>query len=197
MLARPACRPLTHVVVAGALGLACATGPGASQPAAAAPVVARRLTSTQELSTACVTTGPELCFNATDDNCNGVIDEGCGVATGVLQFMIAWGDSVADVDLVVFDASGARVAKGKRAGGLSLEKNCPADDCRGQNIENVFFDGAEPPPGRYAIEVRLVEPHGAELPVKVRFSARVGARVYFASLALARAQDKESFAFEL
>ena len=48
---------------------------------------------------ACTPTGPEICFNAVDDNCNGVIDEGCGIATGPLQFTIAWGDNPADVDL--------------------------------------------------------------------------------------------------
>ncbi len=58
---------------------------------------------------ACTPTGPELCFNAVDDNCNGVIDEGCGLATGQLQFTIAWGSSPADVNLVVVTPSGDRV----------------------------------------------------------------------------------------
>ena len=49
------------------------------------------------LDTACTPTGPELCFNAIDDNCNGVIDEGCGVQTGLLQFAIAWSEEAADV----------------------------------------------------------------------------------------------------
>src|SRR6516162_5067159 len=48
-----------------------------------------------DLVMACTPTGPELCFNAVDDNCNGVIDEGCGMATGPLQFTVAWGDSPA------------------------------------------------------------------------------------------------------
>ena len=59
---------------------------------------------------ACTPTGPEICFNAVDDNCNGVIDEGCGVLTGVLQFTIAWGDSPADVDLIVTDPDGERAS---------------------------------------------------------------------------------------
>src|SRR5258706_11894510 len=118
---------------------------------------------------ACTPTGPELCFNANDDNCNGVIDEGCGSQTGVLQFMIAWGDSPADVDLIVTDPNGARVHKGNRSisSGLQLEKNCPEEACHGQNVENVFFEGNEPPRGKYVVEVKLVDPKGADLPVKV------------------------------
>src|SRR5579884_2661346 len=61
------------------------------------------------LETACTPTGPEQCFNAIDDNCNGVIDEGCGEETGVLQFTIAWGGSPADVNLVVVTPASERV----------------------------------------------------------------------------------------
>ena len=45
------------------------------------------------LERACTPSGPELCFNARDDNCNGIIDEGCGVSTGLVQFVIAWDDA--------------------------------------------------------------------------------------------------------
>jgi hypothetical protein len=80
---------------------------------------------------ACTPTGPELCFNANDDNCNGVIDEGCGVGTGVLQFMVAWGDSPADIDISVTDPNGSKVHKSNRttSSGLLLEKNCPEEGC--------------------------------------------------------------------
>src|SRR5207248_45794 len=90
------------------------------------------------LESACTPTGPELCFNANDDNCNGVLDEGCGMQTGPLQFMIAWGDSAADVDLVVTDPNGTRASTGGRSGSatLHLERDCPSDGCHGQNVEN-------------------------------------------------------------
>src|SRR5580704_12729703 len=93
---------------------------------------------------ACTPTGPELCFNAVDDNCNGVIDEGCGIATGPLQFTVAWGDSPADVNLRVTDPSGDFVDDDHPSNGaerLRLDRDCPKDACYGQNIENVLWGG--------------------------------------------------------
>src|SRR5690242_11379196 len=58
------------------------------------------------LESACTPTGVEMCFDARDDNCNGVIDEGCGLHTGILQFAIAWEAASADVDLNVYDPAG-------------------------------------------------------------------------------------------
>jgi len=185
-----------------ALLVAC----GPSSPGAAAPganVNAKNLSATEGVvvTAGCTPTGPELCFNANDDNCNGVIDEGCGVGTGVLQFMVAWGDSPADVDLTVLDPNGARVTKASRStpSGLQLEKNCPDDGCHQQNAENVYFDGTEPVRGRYIVEVRLVDPRNAELPVKVHLSARVGSRTWAMDLALSpgQGQDRQGFSFEL
>jgi hypothetical protein len=198
-------RALATIATSAAIALGgAACGPSA--PAASAPganVVPKNVTASEgaTITSACTPTGPELCFNALDDNCNGVIDEGCGVGTGVLQFTIAWGDSPADVDLVVIDPSGAKVHKSNRssASGLQLEKNCPEDGCHGQNVENVYFDGNEPPRGRYAVEVRLVDVHGAELPVKVRLSARLGSRTMGMAIELSpgQGQDKQGFTFEL
>ena len=197
-------RTLTASCTLVALVLALACGP--SSPGAASPganVTAKNLSATDGVvvTAGCTPTGPELCFNANDDNCNGVIDEGCGVGTGVLQFMIAWGDSPADVDLSVVDPNAARVTKGNRStpSGLQLEKNCPDDGCHQQNAENIYFDGTEPVRGRYIVEVKLVDPRGAELPVKVHLSARVGSRTWAMDLALSpgQGQDRQGFSFEL
>ncbi|MBX3264432.1 MAG: hypothetical protein KF782_32470 [Labilithrix sp.] len=183
--------------------VAAACGPSSPAAAPGANVVAKNLSASEGVvvTAGCTPTGPELCFNANDDNCNGVIDEGCGVGTGVLQFTIAWGDSPADVDLTVMDPNGARVTKGNRGtpSGLQLEKNCPDDGCHQQNTENVYFDGAEPVRGRYVVEVKLVDPRNAELPVKVHLSARVGSRTWAMDLALSPGQghDKQGFSFEL
>jgi hypothetical protein len=195
---------LSPVAIAVAVAVVAACGP--SSPGAASPganVVARNLSASEGVvvTAGCTPTGPELCFNANDDNCNGVIDEGCGLATGVLQFMVAWGDSPADVDLSVVDPNGARITKGtpKTPSGLQLEKNCPDDGCHQQNAENVYFDGAEPLRGRYLVEVKLVDPRGAELPVKVHLSARVGSRTWAMDLALSpgQGQERQGFSFEL
>ncbi len=66
-------------------------------------------------------------------------------------------------------------------------------------MENVFFEGNEPPRGKYIVEVKLVDPKGADLPVKVHLSARVGSRTYATDLAMAPAQgqDRLGFSFEL
>ena len=121
------------VVFAAGLGVVAACGP--ASPGASAPganVVAKHVVTSEGVvvTAACTPTGPELCFNANDDNCNGVIDEGCGVGTGVLQFTVAWGDSPADVDLIVTDPTpGAKVHKGNRITprASQLEKNCPGE----------------------------------------------------------------------
>lgn len=151
------------------------------------------------LETACTPAGPEMCFNAIDDNCNGVIDEGCGLATGPLQFVIAWGDNPADVDLVVTDPSGGKVrAQENRAtaSGLKLDRDCPGEQCHGQNVENVHCETADPPHGRYKVEVVITDLKGAQGPVSVRFGARIGSRSYGAELSLGRG-DRKAFTFDL
>jgi hypothetical protein len=190
------------LTVAAAVALLAACGPSAE--AAKAP--GSNLTPTHitaspgvALVMACTPTGPELCFNAVDDNCNGVIDEGCGVCTGALQFTIAWGDAPADIDLIVTDPSGAKCFEANRStpSGLRLDHDCPTEGCFGQNIENVCFEGAEPPRGRYSVEVRLADLHAASSPVKVRFGARVGNRSFGADVPLTPTDDKKAFTFDL
>jgi len=149
---------------------------------------------------ACTPTGPEICFNAVDDNCNGIIDEGCGIATGPLQFTIAWGDSPADVDLRVTDPSGDFVDDTHPTNGserLRLDRDCPKDACYGQNIENVLWGGLDPPRGSYSVDIFLDDLHGATLPIPVRFGARVGSRSYGADVTLDSKDDKKHFVFTL
>lgn len=204
------------VAVGLAAALACGPGKGADAPEAA-NLQEKNVTPGDgvELSVGCTPTGPELCFNAIDDNCNGIIDEGCGVTTGVLQFTAAWGDSPADVDLIVTDPNGDRVDETSRASksGLHLDRDCPGENgCHGQNIENIFMEGLDVPRGKYTVEVRLVDPKSASLPVKVRVSARVGNHTFGSTVSLspttgqstsaastpsAPSASRRSFSFEL
>ncbi len=149
---------------------------------------------------ACTPTGPELCFNAVDDNCNGVIDEGCGIATGPLQFTIAWGDNPADVDLHVTDPTGEIVDATHTNNGaerMRLDRDCPKDACYGQNVDNVLWGGLDPPRGNYSVDIVVSDAHGATFPIPVRFGARIGSRSYGADVLLDSKDDKKHFVFSL
>ena len=185
-------------------GLGCGAAGGAARPPPAVVVAASHLVAPAgtTIAEACTPTGPELCFNAVDDNCNGVIDEGCGLQTGLLQFVIAWGASPADVNLVVVTPQGERVPDERTRStpsGFHLDKDCPGDEgCGGQNVENVYFDGPEPPRGRYTVDITLADLHGADPPVRVRFGARLGTRSIGFDVDLAPGDSgKKTFSFDL
>jgi tRNA (guanosine-2'-O-)-methyltransferase len=134
-----------------------------------------------KLAEACTPSGVEQCFDAIDNNCNGVIDEGCGVHSGILQFTIAWDAADADVDLDVSDAGGETAQAGEPTlGGLLKDRDCPkaSGECMGQNVENVYLVEAEPQRGRYRVVVRLEKLGSATPPVKVHLGARLGQRSY-------------------
>jgi hypothetical protein len=179
---------------------ACGATTAGGKPASSIAVTHIEAPYGVTLSEACTPTGPELCFNATDDNCNGVIDEGCGIATGPLQFTVAWGESPADVDLRVTDPSGDFVDDSHPTNGaerLRLDRDCPKDACYGQNIENVLWGGLDPPRGSYSVDVFLDDLHGATLPITIRFGARIGSRSYGTDLTLDSKDDKKHFVFTL
>ena len=154
------------------------------------------------LQQACTPTGPELCFNAIDDNCNGVIDEGCGLQTGVLQFMIAWAASTVDVNLVVTTPKNERVPDERTRStpsGFHLDRDCPGDEgCLGQNVEDVYFEGSDPPRGHYVVEIVLVDLHGIDPPVPVHLGVRLGARSVGFDVELAPGEDaRKTLSFDL
>ncbi len=151
-------------------------------------------------SIARVPTGPETCFDAQDNNGNGLIDEGCGIRTGIVQFAIAWDESTADVDLLVTDPKGELVDVGRvSSAGLVKERDCPGKhlECHGQNFENVYLDGDEPKRGRYRVRIRLEPPLTEDGPVRVTFGARVGPRSYSAEIELTRPEEEREMTFVL
>lgn len=148
---------------------------------------------------ACTPSGVEICFNATDDNCNGVIDEGCGIHTGLLQFAIAW-ERGPDVDLLVTDPNGEVARPGDTtSSGLRKDRDCGTvrDTCHGQNLENVYLEGETPLRGDYRVEVKLERASAEDLPVKVRLGVRIGPRTYAADLELPKKGDSQVLAFTL
>lgn len=152
------------------------------------------------LEVACTPTGVEMCFDARDDNCNGVIDEGCGLHTGVLQFVIAWEAAAADVDLNVYDPGGELARLGEPTStGLVKDRECPqaGNECQGQNVENVFLAEGEPKRGKYRVVVRLDKLNGATAPVRVRLGARVGQRPFGMTVELSPGPSTEEKSFEL
>jgi tRNA (guanosine-2'-O-)-methyltransferase len=149
---------------------------------------------------ACTPSGPELCFNATDDNCNGIIDEGCGLRTGLVQFAIAWDEAKADVDLRVFDPSGELVDVGRPArSGLVKERDCPGrnNDCHGQNLENVYLSDGDPLRGEYRVRIRLEALGGENPPIRVAFGARVGPKTYSLAVSLDAPEAEQELIFRL
>jgi tRNA (guanosine-2'-O-)-methyltransferase len=150
----------------------------------------------------CVSTGPERCFDATDDNCNGVIDEGCGVETGAVQFAIAWEPAGVDVDLLVTDPAGELAEVGRPlTSGLVKQRDCPgrSGECRGQNFENVYLEAAEAGMvrGTYKVRIVLESLGGENPPVRVKFGARVGGKTYGVTVRLERAATGYEASFVL
>jgi hypothetical protein len=143
-----------------------------------------------------VVAGPERCFNAWDDNCNGPIDEGCGVEAGIVQFVIAWEPPDADVDLDVRDPDGTSVEVGRTTPtGLTRDRDCPGKgECGVRSFENVFLvDGRKPQHGTYRVIVRLERWADLEQPVSVNLSARLGQQRFAKRLELARERDESRF----
>jgi tRNA (guanosine-2'-O-)-methyltransferase len=193
-------RPLAALVAAALPFAACS---GAQTPAAAPKGPELRRVETAPgvvLERGCTPTGPETCFDARDDNCNGILDEGCGVPTGLVQFAAAWNAPKADVDLDVTDPNGELVEVGKVAeSGLVKERDCPGrrNECFGQNLENVYLESGEALRGKYRVRVRLEKLGGEEPPITVTLGARIGPKTYALQVELREPEEEREIVLEL
>lgn len=148
------------------------------------------------LSNRCKATGLERCFNATDDDCNGLVDEGCGLPDGEVALLAAWEDNPAALDWVLFLPEGKKLDKqSKRSGVFRYVKDCP-EGCFGQNVEAIVAEGL-PAHGVYRAELRLKAAVGAELPVRVHVALRFGTRVDQTDVLLDLDHDAGTITFTL
>jgi hypothetical protein len=77
--------------------------------------------ATHEVPHACAKNESKTC-NGRDDDCNGKIDEGCGMKSGALQLLGSW-DTHTGLDLVVrYTAPGKSAAMGQMGGGFADSK---------------------------------------------------------------------------
>lgn len=132
---------------------------------------------TAPLAGATTTSAPETCANATDDNQNGLIDEGCGLSLGLVQFLAGWNAAKADIDLRVVDPNGELIEVGRVArSGLTKDRDCPGrgTECQGSNLENVYLAEGEPLKGEYRLRVRLESLGGESPPIHVTLGTRLG-----------------------
>ncbi len=160
------------------MGLLCSCGAPPQAIKSRAPFSAPRSgTQTTPLQVACTPTAPESCYNATDDNCNGMIDEGCGLPLGPLQVALAWSDADADLELIVADPNLEAASVGRfLASGLTKDRDCPGEGaaCKGMNVETVTLPEGEPLRGSYSIRVSLERLGRSGDPVKARLGFHIG-----------------------
>ena len=135
----------------------------------------------------CADAGPERCFDARDDDCDGYIDEGCGLGTGPLQFVLAWDVSDFDLDLEVRDPRGELVPLGRiSSSGLTREHDCPSEEwlCAGQNVENVYLVWGEPERGLYEVSIRRRSGAEQATAVTLTLGLRVEGETYISRVVL-------------
>lgn len=166
-------------------------------------------------TTECSPSGKDVCFDAIDNDCDGLYDVGCGYQSGALQWTLAWrtGD---DLDLHVVGPDGHHVWYQRKQGGaagLQLDVDCLGqfgNNCLAQNVENIFTPrDRKPMEGTYRgwVEVfRAVEGEDAGRVVGAMLGGRIagktfrmpmnlqaqrGVRVYFA-FAIGKDRDRDS-----
>lgn len=95
--------------------------------------------------------------NGIDDDCDGVIDDGCGYGTGFMQVTASW-DTGADIDLYVTGPLGDTLSfqRPSTPSGARVDHVGRGDcsrDMPNPRVENVRWVGQRPAPGIYEVEI--------------------------------------------
>jgi hypothetical protein len=174
---------------------ACGGGQSAAPPPQVAPHAAMEPVRLEALAVApqlsngvsvvsgqCLQNATESC-NGLDDDCNGVIDDGCGYGSGAIQITASW-DSGADVDLYVTDPAGETImynAEHRRSASGGVMDQDARGDCRREqaqaHVENVYWSVERPPSGSYKVEVAYWGPCGDAGDTHTTVSIAVGGKV--------------------
>jgi len=142
--------------------------------------------------------GLETCFNAIDDNCNGFVDEGCGLPSGALQVVVAWAEPEANVNLEITDPNGERARVGQHTAlGLTKDRDCPGerDECGGQNFEVATCSSPQLPRGRYRVELVLDRPPSNQTDVSITMGGHWGRQQIRGKFVLSADKPKSSVVF--
>jgi tRNA (guanosine-2'-O-)-methyltransferase len=138
------------------------------------------VSSAEEIPRDCSKPVEESC-NALDDDCDGVIDDGCGYGTGLMQVTAAW-DTGADLDLYVTGPLGDTLSFQRPATptGARVDHSGRGDcaDMPNPRSENIRWVGSRPIDGIYEVAVHYWgECLGSGGPTELTLSVAVGRRI--------------------
>jgi tRNA (guanosine-2'-O-)-methyltransferase len=139
------------------------------------------ISSAVEIPRDCANPIEESC-NALDDDCDGVIDDGCEYGTGLIQVTASW-DTGADIDLYVTGPLGDTLSFQRPStpfgGRLDHSGRGECDgDLPNPQVENARWVGNKPIEGIYEVEVHYWgECIGGGGPTNVTISVAVARRI--------------------